>query len=116
MLNKIEQCGTAWGYVANRLRERKRASLLSTRLIFPEEVVKREERIWLDFLETVTMKEENPEHPPISFQTDKDWLPLFEEQIAAGRANAYLYLQYGVVLYANEEVKEAYQAFADQMS
>lgn len=108
----IEQYGSAWGYIENCLRKRQGASLISTRLTFPEDAVKAEERIWLDFLQTGTMKEESLEHPPISFYTDPYLLSLFEEQIARGEANAYMYLQYGTVLYANEKVAEAYDAFA----
>ena len=108
---KLEQYGSAWGYVSNCLRERQGSELLSTRVQFPEEAVQQGERIWLNLLETGTMKEESLEHPPISFHTDKAFLELFEAQIARGEENAYMYLQYGILLYANEKVGEAYQAF-----
>lgn len=108
---QIEQYGSAWGYVANCLREKQGEAAISTRLAFPEEAVKQEECIWLNFLRTGVMKEENMAFPPISFHTDKYFLDLFEAQIAMGEVNAYMYLQYGIVLYANEKVEEAYQAF-----
>lgn len=107
----MDHHGSGWGYVENRLREITGKKPLSSRLDFPAESVTPAEQIWLDFLADGYMKEEPLDTPPLSYQADKAWLKLFEEQIRSGKANAYMYLQYGVTLYANERVDEAYEAF-----
>ena len=107
----MEQYGSAWGYVANRLRERQKKLPISTGVIFPKEAVRQEEQIWIDFLETGTMQEKSLDEPAISFYTDTYLLELFEAQIERGETGAYMYLQYGIVLYANEKVEDAYRAF-----
>ena len=106
-----ELYGSAWGYVENVLREKCDREPVSRTVKFPAEAAGKEEKVWLDFLRTGCMKEENLELPPISFHVGKDLLSLFKAQIAEGKANAYMYLQYGVALYANEMVDAAYEAF-----
>lgn len=106
-----EQYGSAWGFVENVLRKKSGREPVSRTVGFPAEAVGEGERIWLDFLETGCMKEENLEFPPISFHVGKDMLSLFRAQIVEGKANAYMYLQYGTALYANEMTDAAYNAF-----
>lgn len=108
---KMEQYGSAWGYVQNCLKQKMGKESVSSNLEFPIEAVRKEEKIWLDFLNTEKMKEESLDFPPISFYTDPALLALFEKQIAGGEANAYMYLQYGITLYGNKKVDEAYEAF-----
>ncbi len=108
---QMEQFGSAWGYVENCLREKQGQVAISEYLDFPGEAVHREEQVWVDFLRTGAMENCSLEVPPYSFHNNPTWLTLFEQQIAAGKVNAYMYLQYGVVLYANEKVQEAYEAF-----
>ncbi|MBR7163362.1 MAG: DUF5107 domain-containing protein [Clostridia bacterium] len=107
----MEQMGSAWGYVENCLREKAGKAGVSPRLEFPAEAITDGEKLWLDFLTTGYMSDYDLTEPPKSFHVDPLWLPMFEKQIADGKANAYMYLQYGVALYANDMVTEAYQAF-----
>ena len=109
--SKIEQYGSGWGYAENRLRKLSGREKISETLNFPEQAVTKAERIWIDFWENGYMKEDSLQKPPQSFYTDPLLIPMFKKQIYDGKANAGMYLQFGVTLYANGRVKEAYEAF-----
>ena len=107
----LVQQGSGWGYVENMLRRINGQHPVSRHLCFPFDSVGPQEQIWLDFLRTGEMTLHDLDTPPQSYHTDPAWIPLFEAQIRSGKGNAYCFLQYGVTMYANGHITEAYDAF-----
>ena len=103
--------GSGWGHIENLLRKVCGKDPISAFLPFPEESVGKTEELWRTFLTTGTMPAQDLSAPPASFLVDANALPLYEKQIAAGKAHAALWLHYGTALYANDRAEDAYKAF-----
>ena len=105
------QHGSGWGCVENLLRAKCGKAPISAECDFPVESMGESEKEFYDFVLTGELAEKSLGTAPKAHFVSADTLPLYEKQIADGKAHAYLYLHYGTALYANGRADEAYAAY-----
>lgn len=101
---KIEQFGSGWGAVENKLRGER----ISNICLFPDESITDEQKAWSDLIDGKALDFVDPDIPTPSYVVGEKWLELM---LAYPKNNWNYYNHLGVIYYALGDIDKAEESF-----
>ncbi len=111
-IDSLLHCGSGWGYLERRRREKADEPPLCSNDGLPFEAVSvtEEQLPWLHLLELGKLPDDLTSYPP-SFMVQPEWRALLQQAIEQSDANARAWLHLGIMAFYEGNVEEAERAW-----